>query len=111
MNKVASKVMLSFDLASSQCFSETEKLRLIKNLGNRLTKEGMLILTSSKSRSQHTNKEMAVKRFFELIAKALEPTKKRKATVVNRSQKRKRLESKGKQALKKQLRKKPKLDD
>ena len=83
---------------------------LFKNLATRLTKEGVLQLSSGESRSQHTNKEKVVKRLFEVLAKALIIPKKRKPTKMSKTQKLKRLDNKQKLATKKSLRKKPDLD-
>ena len=110
INKVSSKVILSFDLMKSQHFSENQKLLLLKNLSSRFTKEGTLQLSSDASRSQHTNKERVVKRFFSLIEKALIVPKKRKPKTISLAQKKKRLEAKQKQSLKKSFRKKPASD-
>tara|TARA_R110001632_G_scaffold141565_2_gene257509 strand:- start:1016 stop:1420 length:405 start_codon:yes stop_codon:yes gene_type:complete len=110
VNKVSSKVELYFDLTSSPSFSEKEKELLFKNLATRLTKEGVLQLSSGESRSQHTNKEKVVKRLFEVLAKALIIPKKRKPTKMSKAQKLKRLDNKQKLATKKSLRKKPDLD-
>ena len=110
VNKVSSKVELYFDLTSSPSFSEKEKKLLFKNLAARLTKEGVLQLSSGESRSQHTNKEKVVKRLFEVLAKALIIPKKRKTTKMSKAQKLKRLDNKQKLATKKSLRKKPDLD-
>lgn len=107
VNKVSSKVELSFDIPNSVAISENEKELLLKNLSTRLTKEGILQLSSDESRSQHTNKEKGLKRFFELIEKGLIVPKKRKPTKMSKAQKLKRLDEKQKQAFKKNLRKKP----
>jgi len=79
VNKVSSKVELYFDLASSESFTEKEKQLLLKNLSNRINKEGILKIYSSESRSQHTNKEKVVKRLFKIIEKGLIVPKKKKA--------------------------------
>lgn len=110
VNKVSSKVELYFDLTNSPSFSEEEKELLFKNLATRLTKEGVLQLSSGESRSQHTNKEKVVKRLFEVLTKALIIPKKRKPTKMSKAQKLKRLDNKQKLATKKSLRKKPDLD-
>jgi len=107
VNKVSSKVELSFDIPNSVAISENEKELLLKNLSTRLTKEGILQLSSDESRSQHTNKEKGLKRFFELIEKGLIVPKKRKPIKMSKAQKLKRLDEKQKQAFKKNLRKKP----
>ena len=110
VNKVSSKVELYFDLASSEAFNEKEKQLLLKNLSNRINKEGVLKIYSSESRSQHTNKEKVVKRLFKMIEKGLIVPKKRRPTKMSRAQKIKRLDNKTKQATKKILRKKPTLE-
>lgn len=110
VNKVSSKVELSFDIPNSEGLSEEEKQRLTKNLASKLTKEGVLILSSSDSRSQHTNKEKVSKRFFEILKKSLVVPKKRKATKPTKAAIQKRLQNKQNQSAKKKLRKRPDLD-
>ncbi|MCX7551063.1 alternative ribosome rescue aminoacyl-tRNA hydrolase ArfB [Xanthomarina sp. F2636L] len=110
VNKVSSKVVLNFDLSNSQVFSEEQKALLFKNLANRLTTEGVLILQSDESRSQHKNKDLVIKRFLELIKQSLKRPKKRKPTKVPRSVKLKRLSKKKQQADKKANRKPPEIN-
>jgi ribosome-associated protein len=110
VNKVSSKVELYFDLASSEAFNEKEKQLLLKNLSNRINKDGVIKIYSSESRSQHTNKEKVVKRLFKIIEKGLIVPKKRRPTKISRAQKIKRQDNKTKQAIKKLLRKKPNLE-
>ena len=87
VNKVSSKVELYFDLATSVAFTEKEKQLLLKNLSNRINKEGVLKIYSSESRSQHTNKEKVVKRLFKMIEKGLIVPKKRRPTKMSSAQK------------------------
>lgn len=110
VNKVSSKVELYFDIPNSLALTDSEKGLLTKNLFNRLSKEGILMLSSGESRSQHTNKEKVIKRFFEVLKKGLVVPKKRKATQPSKAQKQKRLDSKQKQSSKKSLRKKPDIE-
>lgn len=110
VNKVSSKVELSFDIPNSQSLSDYEKLQLKKTLSNRLTKEGVLKLSSGESRSQHTNKEKVTKRLVAILIKGLEVQKKRKPTQISGAQKQKRLNQKKIKSEKKDLRKKPSLD-
>jgi len=110
VNKVSSKVELSFNISTSQSLSNREKITLSKNLANRLTKNGILHLSSSESRSQHLNKEKVTKRFFILLEKGLIVPKKRKPTKISKAQQRKRLEQKQHQSAKKSLRKRPKIE-
>lgn len=110
VNKVSSKIELTFNLKASLVFNETQKERLLKQLNNRLTKEGVLMLQCSESRSQHKNKDIVVKRFLELINKALVIPKKRKPTKIPKSVIKKRLKSKRKQSEKKANRQKPSIN-
>ena len=110
VNKVSSKVELSFDLINSAALSLEEKELLQKKLKTKLTKEFILIIQCDESRSQHKNKELVIKRFLELIINGLKVPKKRKATKPSKSSIKKRLEKKKKQAYKKVFRRKPNLE-
>ncbi|WP_417858022.1 alternative ribosome rescue aminoacyl-tRNA hydrolase ArfB [Xanthomarina gelatinilytica] len=109
VNKVASKVVLNFNLKQSEVFSEAQKNLLLNNLSNRLTTDGILILQSDESRSQHKNKELVVKRFLDLIKQGLKVPKKRKPTKIPKAVKLKRLSKKKQQADKKANRKPPEV--
>lgn len=109
VNKVASKVVLSFDLMRSIAFSEEEKTLLRTQLSSKLTNEEQLILTCDEDRSQIKNKEIIIKRFLALITKALVVPKTRKPTKIPRSVIEKRLKAKANNAWIKQNRKKPSL--
>src|SRR5690606_3889293 len=78
VNKVASKVILSFDVANSKALSDEEKELLMAKLASRLTLENVLIVQSSEDRSQVKNKAIATARFLELIEKSLIVPKTRK---------------------------------
>ncbi len=110
VNKVSSKVELSFDLVNSNGLSEEEKELLQKNLSTKLTKEGVLQINSSESRSQHRNKELVIQRFFEVISSGLIRPKQRKATKPSKASVQKRLQNKQNQSNKKRLRKKPGIE-
>ncbi|MBP92943.1 ribosome-associated protein [Bizionia echini] len=109
VNKTSSKVVLNWDLPNSQVFSENQKTRLFKSLNNRLTTDGVLILSSDDSRSQHKNKDLVIKRFLEMIKIGLIVPKKRKPTKVPKAVKLKRLSYKKKNAEKKANRKPPEV--
>lgn len=110
VNKVASKVVLYFNLEASLQFSDEEKERLKQFFENRLNKEGILILDSSESRSQFRNKAIVTQKFLDLIAEGLKEEKERKPTKVPKVVKRKRLDAKRKNAEKKANRKPPKIN-
>lgn len=110
VNKVSSKVMLSFDLGNSQFFSEDEKTRLFEKLSTKLTSENILILNCDEDRSQLKNKELVVKRFLEIIKKGLHIPKPRKPTKIPKGVIEKRLKDKSSVAEVKMKRKKPNLE-
>ncbi|MBL4568446.1 MAG: aminoacyl-tRNA hydrolase [Flavobacteriaceae bacterium] len=110
VNKVSSKIVLSFDIANSNEFSEEQSVLLCQNLATRLTKEQVLILTSDESRSQHKNKELVIKRFLALIEKGLQVPKPRKATKPSKASVKRKMVNKQQQSAKKTLRKKPEED-
>lgn len=107
VNKVSSKVVLTFDLANSQGFSEEEKLLLESNLHNRLTSDLVLILNCDEDRSQIKNKEIVTKRFLGIIEKGLYVPKNRRATKIPKSVIRKRIKDKKRASEVKQNRRKP----
>lgn len=106
-NKVSSKVELSFHIEASAGLTERQKKRVLLKLGNKLSKEGLLILQCDESRSQHKNKELVIKRFLKLIEKSLVVPKARKKSRPTRSSIEKRLKGKKIASLKKQSRGKP----
>ncbi len=110
VNKVSSKVELTFDMVNSKELSDEEKTRLLKNIASKLTKDHVLILQCDESRSQHRNKEIVIDRFVEIIKKALIIPKKRKKTKPSKGAIQKRLTSKKKHSEKKGARKKPNID-
>ena len=107
VNKVSSKVVLSFDLANSLGLTQEEKERLQIKIANKLTQEVVLIITSEEDRSQFKNKEIAVKKFLKVIENSLLVPKERKEIKVSRRAKEKRLNGKKVMSVLKQNRKKP----
>ena len=100
VNKVSSKIELTFDVLNSQVLSSRQKETLQEKLANRINKEGVLLLFCDESRSQHKNKELAIKRFIEIISDALKRQKIRRATKPSRSSVIRKAENKKKNAAK-----------
>lgn len=110
VNKTSSKIELFFDLENSNSLSENEKELLKVKLLNKLTKENVLILFCEETRSQHRNKEIAIKRFLELLKINLIRPKKRRPTKPSRNSVKRKAENKKRVSIKKILRKKPNLE-
>ena len=109
VNKVSSKIQLTFDLNNSQALDYEEKQLILDNLSNRLTLDNVLILNCDEDRSQLKNKTIITKRFLELIKTALVVPKERKETNATKGSIEKRLNSKKSVAEIKENRKKPDL--
>lgn len=109
VNKVSSKVVLSFDLANSLGLNHEEKELLLTKISTKLTQENILILTSEEDRSQLKNKEVVIKKFLKVIENGLKIPKERKETKIPRAVKEKRLQEKKSTASIKENRKKPKF--
>lgn len=109
VNKVSSKVILSFDVKNSQALSDEEKVLLTSKLASKLTSEQVLILACDENRSQLKNKTIVTKRFLELLKTALIVPKKRKPTQIPRAVIEKRIKAKRNLSEIKQNRRKPKF--
>lgn len=107
VNKVSSKVVLSFDLTNSLGITQEEKELLQVKIATKLTLENILILTSEEDRSQLKNKEVVIKKFLKVIENGLKIPKQRKETKIPRAVKEKRLQEKKSAATIKENRKKP----
>lgn len=107
VNKVSSKVVLSFNLPASNGLSDEEKALAQLRLASKLTTDGVLILNCDEDRSQLRNKDIVTKRFFAVMENALKEQKQRKPTKIPRAVIKKRIEGKRRQAEKKQSRRKP----
>lgn len=104
VNRTESKVEMHWNLEESLVLDASQKMLLRKRLGSRLTKEGILILTSQATRSQLKNREIVQQRFLDLVEKMLQPPKKRIRTKPRKSAIEKRLKQKKMQAEKKKRR-------
>ncbi len=94
VNKVSTRMTLCFDLDNSPSFSEDQKTRIREQLATRITKTGVLRVTSQKHRSQTANRDMAIERFIALINDALTETPPRRPTRMSRQARRQRLADK-----------------
>lgn len=106
VNKVSTAVELYFDVEASEQLTGEQKFQIKEKLKNRVSREGVLILSSQSERSQLANKREVVARFDELIQQALKKKRKRIPTKVSKAQKQARLASKKHRAEIKSLRKK-----
>ncbi len=107
VNKVETKVTLKFDIEASRSLTDTQKMRITDGLANRITKDGVLRVTSQRHRTREANRHAAIGRFIELVDDALVIRKPRKKTKVSRAAKKRRLENKKRTSKKKAMRRVP----
>lgn len=106
VNKVATKIQLSWEVKNSNCFSEMEKERIMLKTASWINEEGILRISSQNSRSQFSNKKDALQKLFTILENAFKEPKKRIATKIPKVVKEKRLQSKKHLSELKKLRKK-----
>ncbi|WP_373083790.1 alternative ribosome rescue aminoacyl-tRNA hydrolase ArfB [Sneathiella sp.] len=94
VNKVETAVQIRFDARSSPNLPTAVFARLEKIAGQRMTKEGVIVLTASEHRSQDRNRKAAVERLAALIREAATVPKYRRPTKPSYSSKLRRLEKK-----------------
>lgn len=99
VNKANTRVTLHFDVGGSMSLSNAQKGRVRKLLANRIGRDGVLKIVSSKERTQLANRRAAVQRLIELITEAFHEAPPRKKTRVPASADRKRLEEKSERSL------------
>jgi len=94
VNKVNTRATLLFDVARSPSLGDEQRARIVSALATRITKEGILRVTSQKHRTQKANREEALARFETLLRGALERRRARRPTVPTPQSRRRRLEHK-----------------
>ncbi|MCB0197675.1 MAG: aminoacyl-tRNA hydrolase [Anaerolineae bacterium] len=104
VNKVATAVQLRFDVAQSPNLPEDVRERLARLAGQRLTKDGVIIIEAQQFRTQERNRQDAIDRLVALIRRAAEKPKKRRRTTPSQTAKKRRLEKKRRRGEKKRLR-------
>jgi ribosome-associated protein len=104
VNKLETRVTLRFDLAGSPSLSEEQKARLRERLATRITKDGVLQVTSQRHRTQGANREAAVERFAELLRENLREEPPRRKTRPSRASKARRVDEKRRQSQRKRER-------
>jgi hypothetical protein len=107
VNKTETKVEVLFNVNASEGLTEEEKNMIHVRLAARINDEGVLIMSSQKSRSQFSNKEDVIERLRLQIEKALTPKVKRRKTRPSKESIEERLAQKKMNAEKKASRRKP----
>jgi ribosome-associated protein len=111
VNKVETKVRLLFDLTTTRSLSPAQRALIEERLATRITKGGVLHITSQRHRSREANRRATVERFSTLLAEALAEEELRIRTRTPKAQRQRRLEAKRRRSQKKALRSPPDVDD
>jgi len=111
VNKVCSKALLTWDVTQSPSIPQDVRERFLLRYRRRITKEGLLQITSQRYRDQGRNTQDCLNKLAELLLSvAVAPTK-RKPTAPSRGAKQRRLQDKHVRSDKKQSRRRPNLGD
>jgi ribosome-associated protein len=105
VNKVSTAAQLRFDARRSPSLPNDVAIRLMRNAGSKLTKDGVIVILAQSRRTQGDNREEAIERLVAMIAEAAEKPKPRVATRVSKGQRAKRVDAKTKRGATKALRK------
>jgi ribosome-associated protein len=111
VNKLSSAVQLRFDVRGSQSLPKDVRARLERLAGRRLTRQGVLVITAQRHRTQERNRQDARDRLIELIKRAAVAPVLRRATKPTAGARERRLQSKKRRGSIKDLRQaKPELE-
>lgn len=94
VNKVSTAVQLRFNLAGNETLPEDVKSRAARLAGSRLTLNGEIVLQADRFRTRERNREDALERLVDLLGRATEKPKPRKATKPTLGSKKRRLDAK-----------------
>lgn len=111
VNKVCSKALMTWDATQSPSIPQDVRERFLLRYRRRITKEGLLQITSQRYRDQGRNIQDCLNKLVELLLRvSIAPTK-RKPTAPSRGAKQRRLQDKHVRSDKKQGRRRPSLGD
>ena len=104
VNKLATAVQLRFDVRGSSSLPAEVRARLEKLAGTRLTREGVLVITAQRHRTQARNREDALERLIDLIRRAAAAPRLRRPTRPTAASRERRVEAKKRRSGLKRLR-------
>ena len=107
VNKVSTAVELRFDVRRSPSLPEPVRARLLALGGNRITQDGVLIITAREHRTQEGNRAEARARLDELLARAEVVPKRRRPSRPTLGSKLRRLTEKSQRSSAKKQRGQP----
>ncbi len=111
VNKVASKAVLRWRIATSPSIPDDLRAQLVARLGRRINDRGELVLASQRFRDQAKNVDDALQKLRDLVAAAAKKPKKRKKTRLPQAARESRLRQKRQASEKKRGRRRPGVED
>jgi ribosome-associated protein len=110
VNKLETRVEARWNVDDSDALTHAERVRVRAALRTRITVRGLLRVTSQRHRTQARNRESAIERLEALVADALKPRKRRRATAPTPGSEEARLSEKKRRSKVKRGRAAPHLD-
>ena len=111
VNKVSTAVQLRFDVRNSPSLPPPVRRRLEARAGSKLTKDGIIVITANRKRTQEANRRDALARLVDMISQAAIAPKPRVATRPSRSARKKRMDDKSQRGAIKKNRRRVRDDD
>jgi ribosome-associated protein len=94
VNKLATAVQLRFDVRSSPSLPPEVRMRLERLAGSRLSRDGVLVITAQRHRTQGRNRQDALDRLIDLIRRAAVEPRLRRPTKPTKASRERRVEAK-----------------
>jgi ribosome-associated protein len=111
VNKLSTAVQLRFDVRHSPSLPPDVRTRLERLAGSRLTRDGIIVISAQRHRTQPRNRQDALDRLIDLIRQAAVAPVKRRPTKPTRASRERRIEGKKRRSGVKRLRRsKPAFD-
>ena len=94
VNKLATAVQLRFNVRASPSLPDDVRVRLAQLAGARLTRDGVLVITAQRHRTQGQNRRDALDRLIDLIRRAAVTPRVRRPTKPTKASRQRRVEAK-----------------
>lgn len=104
VNKVSSAIHLRFDIKASRSLDDETKSRLLDLPDRRVTDAGVIVIKAQATRSQEKNREDALRRLAEFIARGTIVPAKRKPSRPSKKARAKRVDTKTRRGRLKEMR-------
>jgi len=111
VNKVNTKATLRWDIGATSALPEDVRQRALDRYASRISKEGHFLITSQRHRERERNTEDCLEKLRALLAAVVAVPKPRRKTKPSKASKQRRLQEKKRQSNKKEMRRRPGMDD